>query len=81
MDSRRGNEFSPFSTATRPDSDAYRPSLLVIKRPGRELGQSPPYIAEVKNDWSCTSAPPSRICSWRGQGRFFKIKLCFFHEM
>ena len=28
-----------------------------VKRPGREVNKSPPCIAEVKNEWSCTSSP------------------------
>jgi len=27
-----------------------------VKRPGREVNQSPPSIPEVKNEWSCTSS-------------------------
>jgi len=27
------------------------------KRPRREVGHSPPSVAEVKNKWSCTSTP------------------------
>jgi len=26
-----------------------------IKRPGRDIDHSPPFIAEIKNWWSCTS--------------------------
>jgi hypothetical protein len=29
-----------------------------LKRPGSEVDQSPPYSAEVKNEWSYTSSPP-----------------------
>jgi len=58
LDSRRGKGFFPSSTDIKPDSDAYRRTFPGIKRPGRELEQSPPYIAEVNNDWSCTSIPP-----------------------
>jgi hypothetical protein len=36
----------------------YPPSFLGLKRPGREVDQSPPFSAEFKNEWSCTFAPP-----------------------
>jgi len=29
-----------------------------VKRSGGEVARSPAYSAEVKNAWSCTSAPP-----------------------
>jgi len=29
-----------------------------IKRPGREVNQSPPYSAEVKSEWNYTAIPP-----------------------
>jgi hypothetical protein len=32
-----------------------------IKRPGPEVNHLPPPSAEVKNEWSYTSAPPIRI--------------------
>ena len=28
-----------------------------INRPGREVNHSPPFSAEVKNEWSCDSTP------------------------
>ena len=31
-----------------------------VKRPGREVHHSAPYGTEVRNEWSCASAPP--IC-------------------
>jgi len=34
-----------------------------LKRPEREVDHSPPFSAEVKNEWSYTSPPPS----WREQ--------------
>jgi hypothetical protein len=34
---------------------------LGVKRPGREADQSPPTSAEVRNAWSYTSTPPTRI--------------------
>jgi len=36
---------------------------LLVKRPGREAGHSPPYSAEVKNAWNYTSTNTS---SWHG---------------
>jgi hypothetical protein len=30
----------------------------MVERPGGEVNQSPPFSAEVKYDWSHTSAPP-----------------------
>ena len=41
-------------------------SFLGVKQPGSETAQSPSSSAEVKNVWSCTSAPP--ICL-EGVGR------------
>jgi hypothetical protein len=32
-----------------------------VKRPGREANQSPPSIAEVKNEWGCTSSSPIHL--------------------
>jgi hypothetical protein len=29
-----------------------------VKRPGQEVDHSPPSSAKVKNEWSCTTAPP-----------------------
>jgi hypothetical protein len=36
----------------------------IVQRPGREAHHSPPSNAEVKNEWSYTSTPPTS--SWRG---------------
>jgi len=36
---------------------------------------SPPFIAEVKNGWSCSSTPP--IYTWRGQGQEQGIGLIY----
>ena len=36
----------------------YRSISPGVKRPGREAIHSPPPIAQVKNEWSYTSAPP-----------------------
>ena len=40
--------------------NGYRCYLQGVRRPGREANRSPLPSAEVKNEWSCTSAPP--IC-------------------
>jgi len=32
-----------------------------VKRPGREVNQSPPTSAKAKNEWSYTSSPPLRL--------------------
>jgi hypothetical protein len=68
FDSRQGQGFSFFATASRP---ALGPTQTLIqwvpraispgvKRPGREGDHSFPSSAEVKNAWSYTSIPP--IC-------------------
>jgi hypothetical protein len=41
----------------------YRDSYLRAKRPEREVDHSPPSSAEVKNEWSYTSAPPACLHS------------------
>jgi hypothetical protein len=51
--------------ASRPALGSTQPSIqwgpetftLGVERPGREADHSPPYSAEVKNTWSCTSTP------------------------
>jgi hypothetical protein len=35
----------------------YRGSFPGVKRPGRDVDHSPPFGAEVKNEWSYTSTP------------------------
>jgi hypothetical protein len=48
------NAYVTFST-----SNGYRGALsLGVKRPEREVDHSPPSSAEVKNEWTYTSAPP-----------------------
>ena len=32
----------------------------------RDASHLPPSIADVKNEWSCTSAPPICLCGWMG---------------
>ena len=36
----------------------YRGSFPGLKRPKRQVYRSPPSIAEVKNEWSCTFTSP-----------------------
>jgi len=56
-----------YSPEKCPDWFWNQPSLLFsgylgsfpgVKRSRHEVHQSPPLSAEVKNEWSCTSAPP-----------------------
>jgi hypothetical protein len=43
-----------------------------VEQPGCVVDHSPPSGTEVKNEWSCTSAPHCRpIHSWRVQGQFY----------
>jgi hypothetical protein len=54
-----------FTTASRPALGPTQPPIQwapggltpAVKRPGREVDQSPPSSAEVKNSWSYTSTP------------------------
>jgi hypothetical protein len=32
----------------------------------RDFDSSPPYVVEVKNEWSCTPAPLFAFVAWRG---------------
>jgi hypothetical protein len=66
---RRGQVFF-FLLQTRPDQLRGPPSLLFngcrgsflgVKRPGFEVDHSSPSSAEVKSEWSCTSAPPMHL--------------------
>jgi hypothetical protein len=41
----------------------YRGFFSGVKLPGREVDHSPAFIAEIRNDWSCTSAPPMYLCT------------------
>lgn len=43
----------------------------VVKRSDGEVNQSPQSSAEVKYDWSHTSAPP--LSSWRRQGKLYGL--------
>jgi hypothetical protein len=72
FDSRQGQVFLVFVTASRPDLDptqhpvqwvTWAPSPEV-KWSGREYGHSPPSSAEVKNAWSYTSTSPYAFTTW-----------------
>ena len=45
----------------RPHSLLFRDLPPGVKRPGREGDHSPPSVADVKNSWSYTSTPPTRL--------------------
>jgi len=66
----RGNGPVARSTSPKRPDRPYGPLSLLfkgwssftgIKRPTREGDHSPPSTAEVKNEWSYTSAPPLRL--------------------
>jgi hypothetical protein len=42
---------------TKPPIQLVTGLFLGARRPGLEVGPSPPSSAEIKNEWSCTSAP------------------------
>jgi hypothetical protein len=46
--------------------NGYRGSFARAQRLEREVDDSPPSSAEVKNEWSCTSTPPtiSTLMAW-----------------
>jgi hypothetical protein len=46
-------------TASYPEGT--RGSSLGVKRLGREADHSPPLVPRPKNEWSCTSIPPTRL--------------------
>jgi hypothetical protein len=66
-----GGDWEFFSSPPRPErfwsppsllSNGYREALpLGAKGPRREANHSPPSSAEVKNAWSYTSTPPTRL--------------------
>jgi len=45
-------------------TNGYRVSFHRLKRPGREADLSPPPSTEIKNAWSCTSAPQCVFITW-----------------
>ena len=68
FDSRQRQEIFVFSKTSKPAlGPTHLPTQWVpgaispgVKRPGRDVNHLPPSTAEVKNEWSYTSAPP--IC-------------------
>jgi hypothetical protein len=53
-----------FSKNTQTGSGTHPASYSMgtwIKQAGREVNHSPPSSVEVKNDWTCTTAPPIRL--------------------
>jgi hypothetical protein len=67
FESRKGQEIFVFSKTSRP---ALGPTLpfngklapfLGVKQSGREVDHLTPPTAEVKNDWSYNSTPPTRF--------------------
>jgi hypothetical protein len=69
FDSRQGLGILLIATASRPALRLTQPHIqgvpgiisLGVKRPVREADHSPPYSAEVKNEWSYTSTPSIRL--------------------
>jgi len=45
----------------------YLCSFPRLKRPGREVNQSPQSNVEVKNEWSLPSSPVCTFVTWAGQ--------------
>jgi hypothetical protein len=47
-----------------------------VKRSGRQADHLPPFSAEVKNEWSCTSIPPIYFQTvYKGSFNFFTCVL------
>jgi hypothetical protein len=69
FDSRRGIGVFILATASRLALASIYPLIkritgdifLAIKRPGREAYHLPPSTDEVKNEWSYTFTPPTRL--------------------
>jgi hypothetical protein len=69
FDSRRGLRICLFTTVFRKALRPTQPPIqwlpgvlsLGVKPPGREADHSPPSSAVVKNAWSHTSTPPTRL--------------------
>jgi len=70
LESQLGEEIVFFSktvptiSGANPASYSGVPSLLVAGRPGCEADHSLPSSDKVKNEWSCTSAPPVYLMAW-----------------
>jgi hypothetical protein len=56
--------------------NGYQVSPLAVRWPGHEFNLSPPSAVEVKNEWSCTSAPP--ICLHSVNGKFYLLSRPLF---
>jgi len=78
--------FSPsFTTSSRPTLGSIQRPIqwvpgalsLQVNLPGREADHSPPFSAEVKNEWSYTSTLPD--ASWRGVQLSTRITLLYHH--
>jgi len=74
---RRQRQTCFFSKTSRPalgpslsSTQLVQSSLQGAKRLGRNLDHSPPFCAEVKNEWSCARAP-HHTPSWLGNGRLY----------
>jgi len=66
FESRQGLGIFLFRTASRPVQGLTQPSYTMctrdgVERPGREAEHSPPFSAEVKNEWGYSSTPPIRL--------------------
>jgi hypothetical protein len=68
----RGKNFH-FSKASSPALGPTQPHIQWVPEffpdaegPERDIDQSPPSSAEVKNDWNYTSAPPYVFTAWTG---------------
>jgi len=72
FDFRQGLYCFLFATASRPVLGPIQPPIQwslraispEVRQPGREADNSPPFCAEVKNEWSYTSTPPSVFMVW-----------------
>jgi hypothetical protein len=51
---------------------------LGVKQPEREADHSPPYSAEVKNEWSYTSSPPIRLNGMMLNLKIIETTLLYF---
>jgi hypothetical protein len=51
--------------------NGYWSSFPGIKRPGCEVDHSPPSNAEIKNEWSYTSAPLYAFMAWTDRTPYF----------
>jgi len=64
-DSRQGQGYFPFGTASRPALEPIqwvrRALSLGVKQPGCAANHPSPNSAEIKNAWSYTSTPPMRF--------------------